>query len=401
MPMYICRVADAKGKIQEITREASSEETLVRELSAGGNFVLSLKSANQGAQSTGKRRKFSLKMVMELTDLLTLMLSSGLSLKDSLDVAEAMFTGGQAKSLVELLIEKIRKGGTFASALDAAGSSFPSVYRGMVRIGERIGSLDQVFSRLSTYLKDEKKLRERFGTALTYPLIVAGTGLAAVVMIVVFILPKMKDMFSQIGPGMATRFNSLMSTVTTVFVAIGIIVVVGTVLITMASRARKKGGAAAVRIDHMILKIPIISQLLVDRELLNFAFAMETLASAGVSVEEALQESSGAATNHAMRAEILSIRENVLKGEKLSTAFAAHPLFPQRISRWIGIGERVGHVEKVFSQLRVFYQQEVDKWLTQLMGLMEPALIVGMGVVIVIFVILFIVPIFSMFGQVA
>src|SRR5512142_2960812 len=100
MPMYVCRVADANGKILEITREAASEETLIRELSAGGTYILSLKQAAQGAQATGKRRKFSLKLVMELTDLLTLMLSSGLSLKDSLDVAEAMFSHGPSKSLV-------------------------------------------------------------------------------------------------------------------------------------------------------------------------------------------------------------------------------------------------------------------------------------------------------------
>lgn len=137
-----------------------------------------------------------------------------------------------------------------------------------------------------------------------------------------------------------------------------------------------------------------------QRELLNFTFAMEALTAAGVSVEEALSEGAGALTNKALARAALTIRDRLLKGERLSIAFAGSPVFPERMARWMAVGERIGHVEKVFGQLRAYYQQEVEKWINRLMALIEPALIVGLGILIILFVVLFIVPIFSLFGNV-
>ena len=151
MPVYVCRVSDEKGKVEEFLREAVSEEPLLRELSSERRFVLSLKELAVGEAAPEVGRRYSRKEVEELTDLLTLMLGSGFSLKDALDVAQTVTKRGPGNDLVALLLERIRKGSTFAAALDGGGSSFPPVYRGLVRIGERIGSLDQVFVRLSSF----------------------------------------------------------------------------------------------------------------------------------------------------------------------------------------------------------------------------------------------------------
>ena len=156
MPVYVCRVSDEKGKVEEFLREAVSEEPLLRELSSERRFVLSLKELAVGEAAPEVGRRYSRKEVEELTDLLTLMLGSGLSLKDALDVAQTVTKRGSGNDLVTLLLERIRKGSTFAAALDGGGSSFPPVYRGMVRIGERIGSLDQVFVRLIISGRSEK-----------------------------------------------------------------------------------------------------------------------------------------------------------------------------------------------------------------------------------------------------
>jgi type II secretory pathway component PulF len=400
MPVYVCRVADGKGKIEEILRESVSEEPLLRELSSGSRFVLSVRELAVGEAVPKAGRRFSQRDVGELTDLLTLMLGSGLSLKDSLEVAQTVSTRGSGNELVTLLLERIRKGSTFAAALEGAGSGFPSVYRGMVRIGERIGSLDQVFVRLSSYMGDQKKLRERFSAALLYPAVVMGVVLATAVLMIVVLFPRLREIFTQIGPGMAGRVESLMGSLTTAFVVIGALLAAGTAFLIGALRMRPRGGRLAVQIDAFMLRTPILSTFLVQRELLNFAFAMETLTTSGVSVEEALSEGAGAVGNRALKKEILEIREKVLKGEHLSAAFAGSLFFPARISRWVGIGERVGHVEKVFGQLRAYYQQEVEKWINRFMTLIEPAFIVALGIMIILFVVLFIFPIFSLYGTI-
>jgi type II secretory pathway component PulF len=400
MPVYMCRVADGKGKIEEFLREAASEEPLVRELSARNLFVLSMKELAQGEAAGKTGRRFSRKVVGELTDLLSLMLGSGLSLKDSLEVAQSVSSRGPGNEIVTLLLERIRKGSSFAAALETTGNSFPPVYRGMVKIGERIGSLDQVFVRLCSYLSDEKKLRERFSGALLYPAIVLCVAMMSAILVITVLFPRMREIFSQLGQGMSAKVDSLMSSLTVSFITAGVLLALGIALLVFVFRARKKGGPLAVRIDSLSLRLPLLSTFLMQRELLNFSFAMETLTAAGVSVEEALSEGAGAVGNNALKEDILSIKEKVMKGERLSAAFSSSTVFPARIARWVGIGERVGHVEKVFGQLRAYYQQEVEKWINRLMTLIEPAIIVALGVLIILFVVFFIIPIFSLYGNI-
>jgi general secretion pathway protein F len=164
--------------------------------------------------------------------------------------------------------------------------------------------------------------------------------------------------------------------------------------------ARRRGGGLAIRIDRFLLAVPLVSTFLGQREMLNFSFAMEALTAAGVGVEEALAEGAGVMTNLALAQEVRALRERLLRGERLSEAFAASKLLPERIAQWMAIGERVGHVEKVFGQLRAYYQREVDKWIDRLMALIEPALIAGLGILIIAFVVLFILPVFSLYGAV-
>jgi type IV pilus assembly protein PilC len=189
-----------------------------------------------------------------------------------------------------------------------------------------------------------------------------------------------------------------MGSLTNELTAAVLVLSLGAALVAGMVLARRRGGALALRIDTFLLTLPLLSRFLKHRELLNFTFAMEALTAAGISVEEALSEGAGAMTNRALRHAVLAIRERLLKGERLSAAFAGSPLFPERIARWMAIGERVGRVEKVFGQLRAYYQQEVEKWITRLMTLVEPALIVGLGILIVLFVVFFILPVFSLFG---
>ncbi len=399
MAVYVCRVADDKGRIQQFLREAVSEDSCLRELSERHPFVLSVRETRQG-MARPRPRTYSRRLVAELTELIALLLGSGLSLKDGLEVVQGVFTTGEGNELVTLLRERIGKGSSFSAALDGAGGGFPAFYRGMVRVGEKIGSLDQVFGRLATYLKEEKNLRDKVSSALIYPAIVLGVAVMSAVFIVIVLFPRLGEIFGELGPGMALKVQTLMSSLQAALVVVAVVVALVITLAIGMVVARRSEGPLATRIDTLILRVPLLSQFLKQRELLNFTFSMEALTAAGVSVEEALTEGAGTVTNRALRDAVLDIRARVLKGEHLSAAFSRVLLFPERMSRWMAIGERVGHVEKVFGQLRSYYQQEVEKWLSRMMALVEPALIVGLGVLIVAFVLFFIVPVFSLYGTI-
>jgi type II secretory pathway component PulF len=131
---------------------------------------------------------------------------------------------------------------------------------------------------------------------------------------------------------------------------------------------------------------------------LNFLFSMETLTDGGFTVEEALLESGAVVRSSAIRSGIVEARERILKGEALSAAFSTGSTFPEQMSRWISIGEKSGHIEKAFAQLRAYYQREAEKWSSRFMTLVEPILVLLLGVMIFLFIIFFIMPIFTMYG---
>ena len=399
MPVYVCRVADAKGGIGEFLREAASEESCLREVTGKHPYVLSIVELPEGRAERMRRRR-SRRVIQDLTEMLALTLASGLSLRDALEVAETVFTRGEGNTLVVVLRERLAKGGSLTEALEDAGAGFPRLYTGMVRVGERIGSLDQVFTQLSVVLKMEKALRDRFSSALIYPAIVLGVAAASAVFIVAVLFPRLREIFGQLGPAAAGNVEALMNGLGTALTVVGIVLGVLLALSLGMLAARRRGGRMAIRIDRFLLAVPLVSTFLGQREMLNFTFAIEALTAAGVSVEEALAEAAGVMTNLALAGEVRALRERLLRGERLSEAFAASGLFPERIARWMAIGERVGRVEKVFGQLRAYYQREVDKWIDRLMALIEPALIAGLGILIIAFVVFFILPVFSLYGAV-
>ena len=124
---------------------------------------------------------------------------------------------------------------------------------------------------------------------------------------------------------------------------------------------------------------------------------METLTGSGFAVEDALPEAGKVLSNKALASGIDKIRERVIKGDHLSNAFIKDPYFEERIGRWMSIGERSGKVDKVFGQLRQYYQEEMDKWSTRFMGVVEPMLTVFVGFIIIAFIFIFFLPIFSIY----
>ena len=135
------------------------------------------------------------------------------------------------------------------------------------------------------------------------------------------------------------------------------------------------------------------------RESFNFLFAMETLTESGFAVEDALQEAENVVDNLALQSEISKARMKVLKGENLSSAFLDNPIFSNRLSRWMSIGEKSGQVEKAFSQLRQHYQGEIEKWSSHFINIIEPALILFVGAIILLIILFFVMPIFSLYGN--
>jgi type II secretory pathway component PulF len=400
MPVYLCTVVDKKGKKSELVRETLSEEILLRELSREDVFPLSVRETILQEGEKYRKRRIPKRSLIEFTDSLSLLLNAGFTLNDALDIEGAVFRKGKVGRMIWMLQQKVKKGNSFHQSLEGFGKSIPPLYRGMVRIGERVGSLEKSFQGLSLYLHEEQKIREKFIGAMMYPAIILSVAAAGIVIMLFFALPRIQDMFAQLGTGVPPRIESMMESLDMVIVVGAVLAALAVLCTTFFLTLRSRSEQTAEKLDRILLRVPVLGEIVAVREHLNLLFAMETLTSSGFSLEDALLESTGVVRNGALRAGILHARRRVMQGENLSAAFVDNPVFSDRLSRWIEIGERSGSVEKAFGQLRCFYQEEVKKWSSRFINLVEPILILLVGVIIFLFIIFFIVPIFSIYGNV-
>ena len=397
MNTYRCRVSDAAGKVSLLVRVSSTEASLLAELASEGRFAVSVEAV--GGEPAAGAHRFARRTVIDLTDTLSIMMDSGLSVKDSLELCRTVFPSGEPGRLVSLLSSRIRNGGTFHSVVDELPGSFPPVYRGLVRIGERLGSLEQVLRQLSRYLNEDKKLRDKLLGSLLYPLLVAAVAVLGVIAIVVVVFPRLRAVLGAFGSASAGRIDALLGSASMSFIAAGTVVFLLGSAVAAALAARSRDGAAARAVDTLLLKLPLVGPAVRDTNLFLFFFALQILSASGVPVEQALSEGAAVLSNQALRGAALAMKGRVEVGEHLSAAFLAQPLFPQRIGHWVAIGERVGSIERVFAELKDYYRAQLEKWTTRFMNLIEPALILLVGAAVLYLVATFIIPIFSLFGS--
>ncbi len=400
MPVYQCKAIDRGGKTIDFIQEALSEDVILRELSTKGLFPIHIKVADKADKVSRRKRRFSKNSIMEFTDTLTLLFSSGFTLKNALEIAQTIFIKGPVNEIVVRLLEKIKKGNSFNESLNDFGESFPPLYRGLVKVGETAGSLKPVFQRLTEYLKNDKALKEKLISSMMYPVLVLSVAFIGIVIMITFVFPRINAMFSQLGTALPARMEMMMGILNvflyTVFLLIGAVAA----LIFVLSVIHKKQNDIARKLDSVILKIPVIGKIKFLKEGLNFLFAMETLTGGGFSIEDSLETSSVVVKNLALRSGILDAREKIIKGENLSQAFIDNPVFPERFVKWISIGEKSGHIEKAFAQLRGYYQNQLEKWFSRFMNLIEPVLILIVGVFIFLIIIFFVMPIFTIYGNI-
>jgi type II secretory pathway component PulF len=329
------------------------------------------------------------------------LLASGLSIKDALEITSLIgVKKGDCGELAGELLSEIRKGVTFAKAVGGMSSTFPSVYRGIISVGDLVGSVEKIFPRLRMYLENSKKLHDKLVSALIYPCMVFIIAVAGSIGLGVFVFPKLETMFSEFGGQAAAllqnNIHNLQTGISTVVICLLFIVFA----LFSIKKISKKNNKLKTSIDELGLKVPLLGKFNAEWQTLNFSFAMETLTAGGVTIETAISEAEAVVTNEAYRNALTAVTSDIVKGISISEAFAQHKEFPSYMSRWLMVGERSGKTEQVFEQIRTFFQSDIEKYTSWFMSLIEPFLIVMVGVLLLILVITIIVPIFSLYGSI-
>ncbi len=403
MPVYQTRSADPLGKRLTRTIAAESRTAAAALATEDGSMLISLKEI-----VSARGKKPSAAFVLELTQTLALLSQSGLDIRESLEIAGTLFpegrSGGKRKRegkkrngrTVAALASALDRGDSFSTAAEA--ENFPPIYSGLIKIGERTGSMSVILPAMASYLKSRKEMKDKLLNAMLYPSLVLSAVLIGILVLMIVVVPKMGEILS--GFGSSPEMTGAMELRMHASMLIGGIAAGGLILsMILFILLRRTSRQFRLKSDGILVTLPLLGPLITLQETVNIVFALEVLTGAGISLEDALEQASPVTRNLSLSNGLLEAREKIIQGHRPSEAFRAAGVFPLRLVRWLALGERTGRVEEVFSGLKTWYQGEFETLLVRITGLAEPAMIIITGLLLLAGIIIFVLPLLSGFGN--
>jgi type IV pilus assembly protein PilC len=275
---------------------------------------------------------------------------------------------------------------------------FSPLYVNMIRSAEAGGILDQVLDRLSSFLEKEMETRGKIKSAMTYPAVVFTFAMLMLFGLLFFVLPKFKVIFESMGLKLPLT-TRLMLNSSDYFQRYWYIALVAMAIAAVGVRAASKTQKGRYAIDATKLKLPVFGDLILKTAVSRFARTFGTLISSGVPVLRALEIVSDTAGNLVVSETVVRARTSIKEGDKISTPLFASKIFPTMVTQMIAVGEETGRLDQMLTKVANFYDEEVDATLKALTSLIEPLMIVGLGLIVGFIAVSVISPIYSLVGS--
>ncbi len=406
MPRYSYIAKSLKGEEKSGIAEAKDARQLARTLKNQG-FIL-IKAFPKKEKS--KKRKLdisipflsgvSLAEKLMFTRNLQVMISSGLPLPRTLQTLADQTKNEKFKKAIFKIREKVIKGNSFSDCLTAHSDIFSELFQNMIKVGEETGNLDEVLNILSQQMEREHELKAKIKGALVYPAVIILTMIGIGILMLVMVIPKIAETFEELGIELplTTRAVIGLGTFLTEKWYLAILIIIGLFFLFLLILRTKKGKE---KIDSLLLKLPIISSLIKKT---NSAYTIRTLSSlitAGVPIVRSLEIVSGVLGNIHYKTAISQAAKRVRRGEKLSKVFEDYKnIYPIVVLQMIKVGEETGETSSILAKLATFFEEEVGNATKNLASVIEPVLMLIIGVVIGFFAISMIQPMYSMLGAI-
>ena len=326
------------------------------------------------------------------------MLNSGLTILNCLNILANEIQNKALRDVLSKLEEDVKKGELLSESMGKHKDIFPKILISMVESGEASGNIDEMMLRMSIHFEKENKINNKVKGAMTYPIILAFVAIVAVAFIMLFVMPTFIDMFESEGvtlpliTKMLLGLSSFLSN-NTILITLAIIGMV------IAFNIYKKTDNGIESISKIKLEIPVLGTLNKKVIVSRFTRTLSTLLEAGVSIVQALPIVAGVLDNKVAEDAILKVREKVVKGEGLSGPIRENELFPKMLSSMIRIGEESGSLDDILNKTADFYDDEVEQAIQKATSLIEPIMIIIMGVVIGGIVLAIMIPMFNMYSE--
>ncbi|MDP3947294.1 MAG: type II secretion system F family protein [bacterium] len=391
------------GKIVEGEADAVGPAEVLEQLAMKGLRPVSIKAV-KGAATAGGRRIFSSSITVTdkvfLATYLALILKVGTDLFRAIDILIADFDKPAVKALLLEVRANLEKGQPFYVTFAKYPRFFSSVFVNLIRAGEASGNLDQIFHDLSMSLAKEQELRNRIRSAMVYPILLFIVAAIILIVLVGVAIPRISEVFASSGfePPFFSRIVFAVGGVIGRFIWLFLALMAGGVaFIAYASRVSVSGRKI---IAHFAARIPVISGVLKRIALQRFAATLSSLMRAGLPILEAIEITADAVGSVDLEASLRRIsREGIAKGLTIGDAFRREASFPKVVTNLIAISEKAGHVEDILKTLADFYESEIDTSVKTLVSVLEPLMLLMIGVVVGTIALAVIVPIYQLVGQ--
>ncbi|MEE4262909.1 MAG: type II secretion system F family protein [Desulfobacteraceae bacterium] len=327
------------------------------------------------------------------------MIDAGLPIIQCLDILYAQQSNVTFQRMLKDIKESVEGGATLAEALKKFPKQFDDLFVNMIAAGEAGGILDAILRRLASYMEKAAKLKAQVKGAMTYPIVTLIIAVIVLAVILVFVIPVFEEMFADFGGELPAPTQIVVAMSDMVKSKI-VYIIVGIILFIFAFKKFHSTQKGRDVIDDLLLKIPVFGELLRKVAVAKFTRTMGTMLASGVAILEALDIVAKTAGNRTVEKAIYNVRSGIAEGRTMADPLGESGVFPPMVCQMIGVGESTGALDAMLEKIADFYDEEVDQAVENLTALIEPFMLVFLGVTIGGLVVAMYLPIFKMAGAV-
>ncbi len=399
MPLYEYTAKNSSGQIMKGQLDAPSKDDVVNHIRKNRMILVSVREAPKSINLSFGGKRITTRDTVIFTRQFATMINAGLPLVQSLNILAQQTENKALKDVTRTVVYDVEAGNTLADALSKHPKAFSDLYVNMVAAGEAGGILDTILLRLATFLEKNDALIRKVKGALVYPGVILTVAAAAIAILLIFVIPTFQSMFASVGMELPlpTRIVIGASDVLLSYwwAMIGVLIA-----LAFAFRAYYRTDSGRRRIDQALLSSPVVGDMLRKSAVSRFTRTLGTLISSGVSILDGLEITAKTAGNRVIHDAVMESRQSIAGGETIAAPLEKSKVFPPMVISMIAVGEQTGGLDEMLAKIADFYDEEVDVAVSALLSLMEPVMIVVLGVIVGGMVVAMYLPIFDMMNAI-
>ncbi len=393
MTEFVVRLADERGRVQEQTHAAATADELRARFTQSGYYVYSVKSKGMlGGQ--GKKKKVKLETFLVFNQQFLTLIKAGLPILGSLDLLARRQKILHFRAQLEDVATRVKTGESISSAFEAQGG-FPLVYTTTLLAGERSGNLEEVLQRFLDFQRVSLTFRKKLKASLIYPSLLVVMVIGLFIFLITFVVPRFAQLYDQLNthlPALTVFLLDLGKDAQSYGIYVGLAVAAAGFL----AYRWMKTDSGAITVDRIRLALPIFGNVWLKYQVGLFSRTLSTLLTGGLPLVPSLETAARAIDSRQIGSAVFASVESVREGKGLSTSLSSTKVFPELAIEMIEVGESTGALPQMLNSVAEFFEEDVQTSLTAAMSLIEPMILIVMGVVVVVILIALYLPIFSL-----